>query len=357
MPYQDKTEEATPRRRAEARQKGQVARSVELSSAIVLLVGFLCLSLFGGRLCGQLTDLLRETIRLMALVTPHTVQMAPAEQGLPLRFVTMMLPIFLGLLVLGVAGNLAQTNMLLALHPLKPDISRINPLRGLSRFFSLRIIVELAKSVAKVGIAAYVAYSILEAKFPELLLLSQGGLGNGARLIAGAVLEIGLKAGGLLLVLAAGDYVYQRYQFQKNLKMTRQEVKEEMRHYEGAPELKARIRRMQRALARGRMMQNVPQASVVVTNPVHLAVALQYDAAAMKAPKVIAKGQRLIAEEIKRIAQAHSIPIVENRPLARALWELVDIGQEIPDVLYKAVAEVLAFVYRLKNQVIGEQRR
>ena len=350
MPSQDRTEEATPRRRAEARRKGQVARSIEISSVAIMLAGFAIMNLTGAMIFGQISGLTKESLRLMAFEDLSLVVVSQGGHELVVRLLMTMAPLFTGLFVIGVGVNVLQTNVVFSLFPLKPDLGRLNPLNGLKRMFSFRSLFELAKSTAKIAIAGFIAYTVFRDKFESFLLLSRSDLASGVWLLVQALFETGWKAGGLLLVLAATDYFYQRRQFEKNLKMTREELKEEMKHYEGSPEVKARIRRMQRAFTRGRIVQNVLHADVVVTDPTELAVALEYDGSTMSAPTVTAKGQRLIAEQIKDIAKEHAVPIVENKPLARALFDTVEIGTEVPVALYQAVAGVLAFIYQSKNK-------
>jgi flagellar biosynthetic protein FlhB len=346
----ERTEAATPKRRDEARHRGQVARSVEVSTAVTLLTAWGLLNLFGGQMAGQLQrfaqtlwengptqDWTPEGIRLLLLRTLGIIVVVAA-------------PIAVGSLVTGLAANLLQVGFLLSLEPLTPNLNRINPLEGFKRLFSRRSLVEMVKSILKLGLVGYVAYQTVRddlERFPSLLTVGlPGSLGFLLSLVSRLLLTLGI----LMLALAIADYLYQRYEYEVSLRMTKQEVKEEFKNIEGNPEIRAKIRQKQREMARRRMMADVPKADVVVTNPTHFAVALAYNQAAMGAPKVLAKGQGLVALRIREIAKEHGIPIVENKPLARELHKVVEVGQEIPYTLYQAVAEVLAFVYQLKQK-------
>jgi flagellar biosynthetic protein FlhB len=257
-------------------------------------------------------------------------------------------PLVGALMLVGVVANLAQVGFMFSHQALKPDWQRLNPLTGLKRIFSGRGLVELLKSLLKLTIIGVIVYITLRDHYPTLASTSRMSLAAAASSLTQIGLTVGLRVGAAMLVLAVADYFFQRYEFEKSLRMTKQEVIEEAKRQEN-PQLKARIRSRQRQLAMSRMMAAVPKADVVITNPTHLAVALSYKKGQMRAPQVVAKGERLVAGRIKEIAQAHGVPLVENKPLARALFSSVEIGHEVPLDLYQAVAEVLAFVYRLKN--------
>jgi flagellar biosynthetic protein FlhB len=255
-------------------------------------------------------------------------------------------------MVVGVVANLAQVGFMFSQEALRPDFSRVNPLTGLRRIFSGRGLVELIKSLLKLAVIGLVVYTTLRDNFDTIAASSRMSLSGAVSSLAGVAAAVGLRAAVVMLVIAAADYVFQRREFEKSLRMTRQELVEEMKRNENI-QLKSRIRARQRQLAMSRMMSAVPQADVVITNPTHLAIAVRYDRAQMTAPQVVAKGQRLIAERIRQEARAHKVPVVENKPLARALFKSVEVGHEIPVDLYQAVAEVLAFVYRLKTYKEG----
>ncbi|MGQ9674404.1 MAG: flagellar biosynthesis protein FlhB [Chloroflexota bacterium] len=349
MAGHDKTEAPTPRRREEARRKGQVARSVELSSVFVLMASFGVLQVSGQNMFQQMGTFMRKTFEYRSLASFDESSVAACASVASTTFIGVMAPVLLALVVVGLAINAAQTRLLFSTEALKPNFAKMNPIAGLQRMFSGRSLVELGKSLFKISVAGFIGCQILSERYSSFLLLQSASLATQMGTIAGVALELGFKVGAALLAMAGLDYLYQRQQFEKSLRMSRAELKEEFRSTEGDPQLKGRIRQMQKTLARRRMMQSVPQADVVVTNPTHLAVALKYDAARMAAPTVVAKGERFIADQIKRVAREHGVPILENKPLAQALFKMVDIGEQIPASLYQAVAEVLAFVYQLRQ--------
>lgn len=350
---QEKTEPATPRRRQEARRKGQVARTPELGTALVILA---CLpavhSLLGSM--GDSAARFTEDVYTYALVpddlTAGTVHRLLTEMAVVA--VRTVWPVLALAFVLGTASQVAQVGFLVAGEAVKPKAERINPVQGLKRMFSKRAVVELLKAVLKVVLISGICYSLVKGAlplFPQLALLEPL---EAVTLVGQLVVRMGLTAGIVLLVIAVGDYAFQRFELNKSLRMSKQELKEELRQSEGDPQVRARLRQRQRELAMGRMMADVPKADVVITNPVHIAVALQYDPNAMNAPVVLAKGAGRVAERIKEIAREHRIAVVENVWLARTLFDTVPVGREIPAELYQAVAEVLAFVYRLRRRTL-----
>jgi flagellar biosynthetic protein FlhB len=271
-----------------------------------------------------------------------------AVQTFSLLMAVAVLPVFLLMMGIGLTSNFLQVGFLLTLKPLQPDFSRVNPLDGFKRLFSKRSGVELLKALAKLLIVGFVLYQVLHGRMDALMALPMIPFPGSIILVIGMVFDAGIWAGAVLLLLAIADYGYQRFAFEQQIKMSREEIKEELKSTEGNPLIRQRVRQLQRAAAQRRMMQAVPKADVVITNPTHFAVALQYDAGSMRAPRVIAKGQDLIAQQIKKIAAEHHVPMMENRPLAQALYKTCEIGQEIPGEMFAAVAEVLAFVYRLR---------
>lgn len=323
---------------------------MEINSVLVLLAGFVSLRYFGAGAFGQLQELMRSYLENLATVqaTPATLSALAIKLGLAL--LSMVFPFVLCIMIAGVVGNIAQSGFLFTTKPLVPDFSRINPGRGFSRLFSKHSLVELVKSIAKLAIISFIVYQVFQSKYALLVNLLGDDFQSALRVVADGAMEVGIKSGLVLLVLAVLDYGFQRWQFEKNLRMTRTEVREELRRSEGSPQLKGRIRQQQRQLAARRMMQSVPHADVVITNPTHLAVALEYKPESMRSPKVTAKGERLVAERIKAVAREHGVPVLENKPLARVLFNSVDIGMEIPATLYQAVAEVLAFIFSLRRE-------
>lgn len=344
----ERTEAPTPRRLNEARGRGQVARSVELNAAAAMLVGFWLLTGPGARLVTAMQDLLKHTISDLPTgeLTGTQLRELIVEDGL--RLAPNFAFIVFGLMATGVAVTLAQTGLVWADKRPAFDFSRINPISGFKRLFSGHGLVELGRALLKLLVVGWVAYSYLRGQFDTLLVISQTDLRTAVGQWASLANGLAMRVGGAYLVLAFADYAYQRWSLTKSLRMTKDEVKQDMKSSEGDPFLRGRIRAQQRRIARQRMMSRVPKADVVITNPTHFAVALEYDREKMKAPRVVAKGAALIAQRIKDLAREHGVPVVENPPVARALYRAAEIDEEIPPDLYVAVAEVLAFVYNLK---------
>lgn len=344
----ERTEAPTPRRLAEIRRRGQVAKSVELSSALSLLVGVYMLRSQGDELVNGLGQLMREAFGALARPDLSLVAMQARGSALILSTVRLMGPLVIAMMATGVLSTLAQTRGLVALALLKPNLNRVNPLANLKTLVSRHSLVEIAQDLGRLTAIGLVILTPLPQRLTEIATASTAGVPNGIALLVKTGYEISLRVALVFLGIAVVDYIYQRRRFQQSIRMTREEILEEMRSAEGSPHLKGRIRQMQRRLARLRMMQQVPKADVVITNPTHLAIALKYDGRTMVAPTVVAKGKGVIAAQIVRVARQHRVPIVENPPLAHALIRL-EIGMQIPPALYQAVAEVLAFVYRLRR--------
>lgn len=349
---QERTEEASPRKKEEARSEGQVARSPEVSIALGMIAALMALRISSG---GMFTWLERVTQRNLRMVgdNAHTELTVRHIQSLTLEGVNFLLmilsPLFIALVVTGLTSNLVQVGPFFSLKPLKPKFNRISLGKGFGALFSKRSIVEAIKSVVKIILLSCLAYNLIAGELPRLMMLPSAGWEAVLPVMMMLVYRLAFWMAIIFVLLAALDYTYQRWQYNQNLKMSKEEIKEETKQYEGDPQVKARIRSVQRDVARRRMMNEIPTASVVITNPHELAIALQYDREAMGAPKVVAKGARLIAARIREIARENNVPIVEDKPLARALYKSVPIGREIPGDYYKAVAEVLAYVYRLKR--------
>ena len=347
---QDKTEEPTPHRRREARRRGQVMKSAELNSALNML-GMLALFMVMG------SFLINSLLRLQRLFLLDMIRQPLDEEsvislarlGLQ-EFLNIEAPVLAVALLLGLLSNIAQVGFLVQTETMKPQLSRINPLEGLKRIFSRRALFELLKALAKISIMAVISFLYLKGRLPVLLSLFNQETGVVAVTLGRTILGLGFRIAGLFLVLALLDYLYQRHEFQKELRMSKQEVKEEYKQLEGDPHVRSRLRERQRALTRQRMLSDVPQASVVITNPTELAVALRYRENIDEAPVVVAKGAAVLAQRIKEIAREKGVPIVEDRPLARILFRQVEVGEEIPVELYQAVAEILALVLRMKEE-------
>jgi|YNPNPStandDraft_1061719.scaffolds.fasta_scaffold02920_2 flagellar biosynthetic protein FlhB len=340
----ERTEAPTPRHLAEMRRRGETALSVELTQSITLLVG---VWLLASRLPALMEGLLQMLHRSFTgldqgdLANASLQALARAMEG--------WLPFLATLAAVGIVASLAQTRGLVAFRRLQPSLERINPWAGLRRVFSARGLFETAKGLVKMAILGIILYQSLRALPGRLALASQAGLGPGLAVLGDALSRIAKQGAALLVLAASADYVYQWRQYRQRIKMTREEVMEELKNAEGQPFIKAKIRQLQRRWSRQRMMAQLVRADVVVTNPTHVAVALRYDRATMLAPIVVAKGKGLIAEQIMRKARELGIPLVQNIPLAHALIR-VELGEQIPVNLYRAVAEVLAFVYRLRKE-------
>jgi flagellar biosynthetic protein FlhB len=348
-----RTEKATPKRRKESRKKGQVARSMEINSALVILTIFVALKMAGQNIFTSLKDLVTYFLSSTATFDLTEKNALLLFANLSIYILKMILPITLLTMLAGVVASIAQTGLMVTFKPITPSFSKINPFSGIKRMVSPRSLVELFKSLFKIFIVSYLAFSVIRDRYAELILTIDMDIYGVIATFTSIAYEIGLKTGLALLILAAADYAYQRYSFEQSIKMTKEEIKEEHKQAEGDPQIKSKIKRRQLEMSMHRMMQAVPTADVVITNPVHLAIAIKYEAGEMGAPKVVAKGQRLVAEKIKELARENDVPVVEDKPLARSLFKSVEIDEEIPVDLYKAVAEILAYVYQLsKGRVV-----
>jgi len=350
-PGQERTERATAKRRMEARKQGQVALSREVPSALILIAVLGVFYFAGGRVLEDLTRLFGEFFGQLHTTRLSTVNDAAAMISALFRSCLLLLaPMVLPLLVAGVAGNILQIGFEIHAEPLAPKLSKLNPLAGLKRIVSMRGLVELVKSLVKVLFIGAIAWSVVSgylADFPTLVRRDIAGIWEFTHTAAYRILFYVCLA---TVVLAVLDYAYQRWQHEENLKMTKQEIRDERKQTEGDPQIKSRIRSLQRQAAYHRMIAEVPTADVVITNPTHLAIALRFEPAEMNAPQVVAKGADHVAARIRDIAREHGVPLVENQPLAQSLYRLADPGDYIPVELYRAVAEVLAYVYRLKGR-------
>lgn len=344
---QEKTEKPTPKRRSEARERGQVAKSTELSSFGVLTAGLLCMWLLGGTIFTQITSMLSTSLNSVAETRLNIADVQNISVNTMGNFFKIIFPFLAATAVMAIIMNIAQTGFMIATQRIKPDLKKMNPIQGLKKFVSMRMLVDILKNTGKIVFVGMIAYLVLvdEVKnFPNLGKL--GSLAATLLYILNICMRIFMWGVFALLILAIADYAYQKYDFEKNLKMSKQEIKDEFKQTEGDPQVKGRIRQMQREAAQKRMMTSVPEADVVITNPTHLAIALVYKAGEMDAPQVLAKGQNKVAEKIKQIAEENQVPIVEDKPLAQALYKAVEVGQSIPYEMFEAVASLLAHVYR-----------
>ncbi|MBU5673064.1 flagellar biosynthesis protein FlhB [Paenibacillus brevis] len=347
----EKTEKATPKKRQDARKKGQIAKSQEIPGAVVLISGFFSLLMFGGYFKEKLVSLYSDIFlnRLTMDVNSENVMMMFGEYGI--QILLLLAPIFLAVFVMAVVANYAQVGFLFTGELLKPKFSKLNPLKGLKQIFSMRSLMEFFKSIMKLIIIGYLVYSTLWGEKDQLAGLSRIPVEQAFYFTADITMNLGIKIAAALLVLAVVDFLYQRYEHEKNLKMSKQDIKDEYKKMEGDPLVKGKIRERQRRMALQRMMQEIPKADVIITNPTHFAIALKYDGSKMDAPQVVAKGQDFVALRIKEIAKEHGVITIENKPLARALFQRTEIGDSIPGDLFQAVAEVLAYVYKLQGKV------
>lgn len=346
---QEKSEAATPRKREQAREEGQVPKSQDANTAFMLIAGVVAFYSFAPSLYMTLTEYIRHYLAQIDTIV-NDVSIYGILIEIALRVLYLVAPFFIILFIAALAINYLQVGVLFSSKALQPKFNRINPISGIKRLFSLRSVVELLKSMGKmfiiIPVMIYTIYALL-GTMPDVMNLDVleilGYLGLNA-------LDVAIRALIILIVLAVIDYSYQRWQYEKDQRMTKEEVKQEMKDVQGDPQIKARIRSVQQEMSRKRMMQEVPEADVVVTNPTEYAIALKYTAGEMEAPRVIAKGRGAIAKKIREIAIDSSVPIVENRILAQSLYKLVEVGGYIPADLFQAVAEVLAYVYRLNNK-------
>ncbi|NLW16905.1 MAG: flagellar biosynthesis protein FlhB [Firmicutes bacterium] len=346
----EKTEPATPKRRQEARRKGQVARSNELSSTLVLLAAVLFIFQV---MPGSGSNFLAFASHTWQNLSHGDLNPVTASQWLwqvALQAGQVVLPLFAVVFTVALISNVLQVGFLLSSTPLSPSLQKLNPIEGFKRLFSKRALLELFKSLLKLGGVALIVYQSAASALSWSLDHIGSGVARSLSNLSRLIYSTTMRVLAFLLVLGLADYVYQRWEFNKNLRMTKQEIKEEFRQTEGDPQVRARIREKQRLLARRRMMQDVPKADVVIVNPIHLAIALKYDPDETQAPLVLAKGQGHLARKIKEIARQHRIAIVENKPLARTLFTAVEVGDEIPPQFYQAVAEILAFVFSTRRR-------
>ncbi len=350
----EKTEQPTARKKTKAREEGQVAKSPEISTAALFLgifftLRFVAPSMISGMIEVFYTGLTRAQDANMIFTKPYITRLI---FELFAKVLLIVMPIFVVALVSGLIVSFIQVGWHPTLKPLKPKFSKLNPLSGFKRLFSFSKLVDLAKALLKFSIIVIAIYMTLKKQMDQIPLLLDMGLVQAMAYIANTAIDLGLLVGWMYVFIAAVDYVYTRFKHTKQLKMTKQEVKEEYKSIEGNPQVKGKIKQKMREISMRRMMHDVPSADVIITNPTHIAVALRYDKESPRAPVVVAKGVDFLAKKIKEKAKEAGVEIVENKPLARTLYTTVDIGREIPPDLYQAVAEILAFVYKLKNKAV-----
>ena len=347
---QEKTEKATGKKRSEARKKGQVAQSKEISSAMILMTSIGIFYFAGAWIFWSLSELITGVYQNIGTLRITAVSDASAfSLEILYQFLTVLLPFLIPIAVVGFIANVMQVGFQFNTEAIALKLTKLNPVSGLKRLVSLKALVELGKSIIKILFIGSIAYLLVKSDMKEFPILIHQEVGQILVFIARVSLKVCFFVCLAMIVLAVLDFIYQRWQHEEDLKMTKQEVKDEQKQTYGDPKVKARIRSVQLEMARRRMMEAVPGADVVITNPTHLALALKFDAREMVAPRILAKGSGHIAQRIREIAVEHQIPIVEEKPLAQALFKMVEIGDYIPAELFRAVAEVLAYVYRLKG--------
>lgn len=347
----EKTEKATPKKRQDSRKKGQVAKSQDVNTAIVLLAVFLFLLFAGSYLKNIILYIFTHSFNDYMLMPLTEANIQVIFLDVLKELVLFLGPIMLVAMLAGITANFMQVGTLFSTEAIQPKLEKMDPIKGFKRIFSMRAIVELLKSMLKIAFVGVAAFAVLWLRIDEILILSQKSVGTAMATLASLTVQMGLIASAALLFLSVLDYLYQKYDFEKNIRMSKQDIKDEYKNIEGDPLIKSKIKQRQREMAMRRMMQEVPKADVVITNPTHFAIALSYDETKSDAPIVVAKGVDFVAQKIKLIAKEHDVIAVENRPLARAIYSQAEIGQAIPEEFFKAVAEILAYVYRTKNKI------
>ncbi len=345
----ERTEEATAKRRTDYREKGQVAQSKEIQTAAMMTTSLLLWFFYAPRFWDKLAVSLATTWQVCGSyeVTPEAIvnlfALVLKQGGL------LLAPPFFLVMVVGIFSSVLQIGWLFTGKPLQPDFSKLDPIAGAARFVSKKSLVEVVKSLAKVLLIGVVAYKVVFTEFDQALLLIDKEVIDTVHFLGRVATNVLIKSCGILILLGLFDFLFVRWEMEQKMKMTKQEQKEEFKEAEGDPHIKARIRSLQQQMSRRRMMAEVPKADVIVTNPTHLSVALRYDRQTMDSPQVVAKGADLVAMRIREIARENRIPLVENIPIARLLYK-VEIGHPIPEEMFKAVAEILAYVYGLPGR-------
>lgn len=350
-PGGEKTEPATAKKLRDAREEGKVAKSKELTTAFEIMALFLIIKLFMNFIYEGFMESFVLIYNRIPMLINDSVGGASFNgiyyilQEALKKIVVILLPVFLIAILITFVLTVAQVKWQPTTKPLQPKLDKLNPISGFKRMFSAEAWFELVKSILKIGLICWVSYANIKNYAGDLFILYDIPMRQAVSLIGEVIVDTGIKISAVYMVIGIVDFAYNKHKFNEEMKMTKQEVKEEFKNTEGNPEIKGRQRQVMRQASQKRMMQAVPQADVVITNPTHLSVALSYDTAVAKAPVVIAKGEDYLALKIREVAREHSIEIVENKPLARMLYANVDVGQEIPPELYQAVAEVLASIY------------
>ena len=347
---EEKTEEATPKKKSEARKKGQIARSKDVGLAITMVTCTLVILLLSGMIVGNLKDTMVYFLQSGMLQDINEMSIKSIVITILLKAGLCILPVVIPIMIAGIVASLMQTGFLLTGEPLKPKFSKLNPISGFKNMFSKKSFVDLLKNLAVVTVIGFIGFLYVRENYDKILQISNTYLPSLGGQVQDLVVGIFFQVSLVLVIIAAADYFVQFRFHQKDLRMTKQEIKEEYKQMEGDPQIKSKIKQKQREMATRRMMASVADATVVITNPTHLSIALKYEEGNNEAPKVVAKGADLVALKIKEVAKENDVPIMENKPLARMIYEQVDIDREVPQEMYQAVAEILAMVYKLKNK-------
>ncbi len=346
----DRSEKATPRKRQKSRKEGQVANSKEMASAAVLLTGLAIFFFFASWMLTSVKGTMQSLFLLVGQYEINMETLFPLAKMCVTESAKVLAPVMLSVLVAGLTANIAQVGVKFSTKPMMPDLKKINPISGLKKMFSMRSLVELVKSLVKITLVGTIAYKVIAGSFDEMIAVGQLSIHGVFAVLGSIALKLVWYVCLAMVVLAILDLAYQRYDNEKKMKMSKQEVKDEHKNFEGDPKIKSRQRAIQREMAMRRMMADVPQADVILTNPTHVAVAIKYDADKADAPLVIAKGAGFIAQKIRETAKDAHVPVLERPPLARELYRVVEIGKAIPNSLFEAVAEILAYIYNLKGK-------
>jgi flagellar biosynthetic protein FlhB/flagellar biosynthetic protein FliR len=345
----DKTEDATPKKKSDARKKGQIPKSKEVALALTLLSSTIIIATLGGYVGNELKATMITFLNNYLTMALDYDSVQKISVIVTWRLAVTFIPIVVPIMLMGVLANFLQTGALITSEPLKPDLKKLNPIAGFKRMFSMRSLVQLLKDSALVAVVGYIGYKFIKDNYSYILTLGNLNPAGVLSAMGSLIVSIFFKITIVMITIALTDYIYQRYQFNKDLKMTKQEIKEEYKQSEGDPQIKGKIRQKQKEMAMRRMMQEVPKATVVVTNPTHISVALKYEEG-KNAPIVVAKGADNVALRIKELAKENDVPIIENKPLARLMYKELELDQEVPVEMYQAVAEILALVYKLKKK-------
>ena len=346
----DKTEEPTPKKKKDARKQGNIAKSAEVNKAMTFIAILVVIYMMSGSIISELQGFIVNILSGDFSMTMNDNTIKILMFKVMMSFMKIVLPISLIIMVFGILGSLIQTGLFFSMESLKPKFSKLNPLTGLKNMFSMKAIVNLIKSMVVICIMIYLGYSFMSKNFEGIIKSGDIYLPYLFNIVLDLIKSILTSITLAVAVVAALDYGYEKFSHKKGLKMTKQEVKEEYKQMEGDPHIKGKIKQKQRQMANQRMMQAVPSSTVIVTNPTHISIAIRYEQGKDTTPIVVAKGADEVAFRIREIAKSHDIPIIENVPLARLIYKEVDIDQEIPEEMYKAVAEVLVAVYKIKNK-------